>query len=174
MNILGSEVFAMVQVLLPYNDAIFQEDDSPHTHTQKCSVSVWGAWRCTSASSVASTVAQLKYCRTSVGSYREQSEKQISSIITQATSKSCTDYSEFTRVYSKKDTSCVRGKWWPNSILIKKYVSCGSLSLLCLCKLDWSDIYCLTQLCGGQIYILFITWITTTCFGTFHWPSSGW
>ena len=26
-------------------------------------------------------------------------------------------YSELTWVYSKKDTSCARGKWWPNSIL---------------------------------------------------------
>ena len=35
MNILGSQVYLMVQVLLPNNDAIFQEDDSPHTHTHR-------------------------------------------------------------------------------------------------------------------------------------------
>jgi len=32
-----------------------------HTHSQKCSVLVWGAWRCTSTSSLASTITQLKY-----------------------------------------------------------------------------------------------------------------
>jgi len=145
MNILGSQVYPMVQLLFPNNDAIFQEDDSPHTHTQKCSVLVWGAWRCTSTSSVASTVAQLKYCRTTVVSYREQSEKQISSIIPQASSKSCTvfstrDYSELTWVYSKNNTSCVRGKWWPNSILIKKYVFFIAVSIIFSIPCIWCQI----------------------------------
>jgi len=156
MNILGSQVYPMVQAFFPNNDAVFQEDDSPHT--QECSVSVWGVWRCTSTSSVASTDAKLKYCRTTVGSYTEQSEKQISSIIAQAASNSCTvfstrDYSELTRVSSKKDTSCVRGKWWPNSILIKKYVSYGLSSPLYLCKLDWNDIYCLTRLHVSALFM---------------------
>jgi len=40
------------------------------------------------------------------------------------------DYSELTRVYRKKDTSCVTGKWWPNSILIKKCVSFTAASII--------------------------------------------
>ena len=45
------------------------------------------------------------------------------SIISKATRRrgvqySTRDYSELTWVYSKKDTSCVTGKWWPNSILM--------------------------------------------------------
>ena len=34
MNILGSQVYPIVQVLFPNNDAVFQEDDSPHAHTE--------------------------------------------------------------------------------------------------------------------------------------------
>jgi len=105
-----------------------------HTHSQKCSVLVWGARKCTSAS-LASTIAQVKYHWTTVVSVREQGEKQIPSIISQATRRkvvqySSRDYSEFTRVCSKKDTSCVTGKWWPNSILIKKCVSFMALSII--------------------------------------------
>jgi len=52
-------------------------------------------------------------------SSREQGEKQIPSIISQATRRvvqySTTDYS---------------GKWWPNSILIKKYVSFTAVSII--------------------------------------------
>ena len=99
-----------------------------HTHSQKCSVLVWGAWRCT-LTSLASTIAHLKYCQTTVVSFRERGEKQIPSIISQAARRVvqyCTrDYS----VYSKKDTSCVTGKWWPNSILIKKCVSFTAVSI---------------------------------------------
>ena len=105
-------------------------------HNQLCSVLVWGAWRCTSASPLASTVAQLKYHRTTVFSFREQGEKQIPScIISQATGRrvvqySTRHYSELTWVYFKKDTSCDTGKWWPNSILIKKCVSVTAVSII--------------------------------------------
>jgi len=30
-------------------------------YTQECSVLVWGAWRCASTSSLASTISRLKY-----------------------------------------------------------------------------------------------------------------
>jgi len=117
--------------LFPNNDAVFQHDD---THSQKCSVLVWGAWRCTSTSSLASTIAQLKYHRTTVVSFREQSEKQIQSIISEATRRvvqySARDCSDLTWVYSKKDTSCVTGKWWSNAILIQKCVSFTAASIV--------------------------------------------
>jgi len=64
-----------------------------------------------------------------LASFREQGQKQIPSIISQATRRrgvqySTRDYSELTWVYSKKDTSCVTGKWWPNSILMCIFHSC--------------------------------------------------
>ena len=102
-----------------------------HTYSQKCSVLVWGAWRYTSASSLASTLTHLKHHRTTVVSFREQGEKQIPSIISQATRRRVVQY--FTRdysVYSKKNTSCVTGKWWPKSILIKKCVSFTAVSII--------------------------------------------
>ena len=98
-----------------------------HTHSQMCSVLVWGAWK----SSLASTIDHLKYHRTTVVSFREQGEKQIPSIISQATRRRVVHY--FTRDYSvssKKDTSCVTDKWWPNSILIKKCVSFTTVSII--------------------------------------------
>jgi len=56
------------------------------------------------------------------------------------------DYSELTRVYSKKDTSCGTGKWWPISILIEKCVSFTAVSIIFVyplyilpCFIPWSD-----------------------------------
>jgi hypothetical protein len=49
-----------------------------HTHSQKGSVLVWGAWRCTTTSSLASTIAQLKYNQISVVSFWEQGKKHLS------------------------------------------------------------------------------------------------
>ena len=40
------------------------------------------------------------------------------------------DYSVLIWVYSKKDTWCIKGKWWPNSLLIKKFVSSTSVSII--------------------------------------------
>jgi hypothetical protein len=52
------------------------------------------------------------------------------------------DYSELIYVYFKEDTSCVTGKWWPNSTLIKKCVSFRNASIIlpipCTCVLDFS------------------------------------
>ena len=127
----------MVQMLFPNNDAIFQDDNSP-IHTQLCSVLVSGAWRCTSTSSLARKIAWLKYNRTNVVSFTEYGETQIpSSIISQATRRcyswrvvqySNRGYSVLIWVYSKKDTRCITGKYRPNSVLIKKFVSFTSVS----------------------------------------------
>ena len=106
-----------------------------HTHTlcHKCSVLVWWAWRCTSTSSLASTIARLNYHQTTVVSFKEYSEKQIPFYIISQATRRCSfwrgvqyntrDYSELIWVYSEKDTSYITGKWWTNSVLIKKRVS---------------------------------------------------
>jgi hypothetical protein len=74
-----------------------------------------------------------------VVSFGEQGEKQIPfSIISQATSCSLwkvaqycmVDCSELTWVYSKKDTGCITGKWWPNSVLIKTCVPFTTVSII--------------------------------------------
>jgi hypothetical protein len=85
-------------------------------------------------------MARLRYHWTSLVSFREWREKQIpSAIISQATKRcssrsvvqySTTEYSELIWVYSKKSTNCFTGKWWPNSILTKKYVSFMTVSVI--------------------------------------------
>jgi hypothetical protein len=64
---------------------------------QKCSVLVWEAWLCISTSSLASTITHLRYNWTAVVSFREQSEKQIHPIISQATSRRAVQY--YTRLF---------------------------------------------------------------------------
>ena len=92
---------SMVHVLFPNNVAIFNDDISPYTQPEVFSCGL----RSTSTSSLASTVTHLKYRQANVVSFRELGEKQIPSIISQATKRSVVEY--FTRdylVYSKKDT----------------------------------------------------------------------
>ena len=116
----------MVQVLFPNNDANFQ-DGSP-THKAR-SVQ-------TSCEEHEEAFKHLLWLAQSpdleiiepLFSFREQTEKQIPSIISQAAIRrvvqyATRDYSELTWVYSKKDTSCVTGKWWPNSTLINVHLS---------------------------------------------------
>jgi len=104
-----------------------------HTHSQKCSVLVWGAWRCISTSSLASKIARLQYYWTTGRRGVQYSTK---------------DYSELTWVYSKKDTSCVIGKWWPNSILLCMFHSCfhyfcpSPVHAANLYSLGWLDKLC--------------------------------
>jgi hypothetical protein len=109
--------------LLPNNDKIL--------------VLVSGAWRCTLTSSLTSTIVKVKYHRTTVVSFREQGEKQIPSIIFEATrwcsswtaaQYSPSDYSELISVYSK-DKSFITGKWWPNPELIKKCIYFTTVSI---------------------------------------------
>jgi hypothetical protein len=40
------------------------------------------------------------------------------------------DYAQLIRVYSKKDTGFITGKWWPNSVLINKRVSFTTVSVI--------------------------------------------
>jgi len=61
-----------------------------------------------------------------VVSLREQSEKQEEEWY----NIPLETLSELTQVYSKKDTSCVTGKWWPNSVLIKKCVSFTAVAII--------------------------------------------
>jgi len=100
MGILGNQVLPVVQKFRN-NDSKCSRWQFAHTQSQKCSVLVWGAWICISASSLTSAIAILH--RTSVVSFREQGEKQIPFITCQATRRcrswrlvhcSTTDYSE--------------------------------------------------------------------------------
>jgi len=112
MDNLGSQVHPMVRVLFP-KDAIFQDDDSP-THTAR-SVQSWFEEHEYALQHILWLVQspKLNIIKPLV-SFREQGEKQIPSIINQATRRRVVQY--FTGDYSK-DTSCVTRHWWPNSIL---------------------------------------------------------
>jgi len=134
MDILGSQVHPTVQVLFPNNDAIFKDNNSPCPQPE---VFILGLRSMKMHFNIfsASTFAQLKYHWTTVVSYRKQGDKQIPSIIFRATRRqvvhySTRDYSQPTWIYSKKGTSCVTGKCWPNSTLIKKYVSFTAVSII--------------------------------------------
>ena len=79
----SDQVYPLVQKVFPNNSSRWE---FVNTRSQKCSVFVSGAWICTPASSLASTLTRLKYHWTTVVSFREQGEKQTSSsIISQAT-----------------------------------------------------------------------------------------
>ena len=129
VDILGSQVHQMVQVLFPNNDAVFQDDDSPYTPPKVFSLGLRSV-KMHFNISLASTFTQRKYWITLV-SFREQGEKQIPSIISQATRR------RYKMCYSQ---------WWPSFILIKKYVSFTALSIIfvhLLCMLPscipWGD-----------------------------------
>jgi hypothetical protein len=70
MEIWDNQVHPTVQILFAKNYAIFQHENSP-TRSHKCSVLVWGAWRCISTSTMTSTMARIKYHRTTVVSFSE-------------------------------------------------------------------------------------------------------
>jgi len=134
VDILGGQAHPVVQVLFPNNGAVFQDDALP-THTarsvQSCFEEHEDALHCLL------WLAQLPDLNIiePLDSFREQGEKQIHSKISQASRRrvvqySTREYSELTWVYSKKDTSCVTGKWWPTSILIKKCVSFTAVSII--------------------------------------------
>ena len=103
MVIVGSQVHLMVQVLFPNNDAIFQEENSPthaHTHRAKSVQSYFEEHE--DALRHLLWLAQtpdLNIVKPLV-SFREQIDKQIPSIISQATRRtvqySTRDYSELT------------------------------------------------------------------------------
>ena len=139
VDTLGKQVHPMFQLFFPNNDVIFLHYNWP-IHTARSVRSWFEHEDALPKSFLASTMTRLKYHLTSVVSFRGYGEKQIpSSMISQATrwcsswravQYSTTDYSEHIWVYSKKDTYCITGKWWPNSILIKKCVSLTAVSII--------------------------------------------
>jgi len=92
VDILSTQVHPVVQMLFPHDDAIFQDDNLP-IHAAR-SVHSWFEehedalqhlpWRAQSP--------DFKYHRTTVASFREQGEKQIPSIISQATRRRVLQY----------------------------------------------------------------------------------
>ena len=130
VDILGSQVHPVVQVLFPY----IQDDDSP-IHTAG-SVQSWFEER-DNALQYLLWPAQLYDLNIIEPLWSVLESRVISKFppLSQATRRivvqySTRDYSELTWVYSKKDTSCVTGKWWPNSILIKKCVCFIAVSII--------------------------------------------
>jgi len=93
-------------VLFPNNAAVFQDDDLP-IHTARC-VQSWFEEHEDALQHLLflAQLPDLNIIKPLV-SFREQGEKQIPSIISQATRKRVVQYS--TRDYS--------GKWWPKCIL---------------------------------------------------------
>jgi hypothetical protein len=118
LDISGSQVHPMVQMSFPNNNAVFKMTVRLCTH--KRSVSVWGPWRSTSTSSLASTIARLKYHQTTVASCRQHTDKHSPSSITPPATRRCSswtvvqystgDCSELVSVYCRKDTSYITGK----------------------------------------------------------------
>ena len=99
------------------------------------------ARRCTSTSALASTIA-----RQISSNHCGQGEKPIPSIISQGAGRcsswtvvhySTRDCSELIWVYSKKGTSCITGKWWPNSIPIKKCISFRTVPTILSFRCIW-------------------------------------
>ena len=100
MDILGSQVHPVVQVLFPNNDAIFQDNLPIHTAR---SVQSWFEQHEDALQHLLwLTQSPTLNIIESLVSFREQDEKQIPSIISQATRRrvmqySTRDYSEFIR-----------------------------------------------------------------------------
>jgi hypothetical protein len=139
-------VYPVVQVLFPNNDAIFQDDNLPHTqhntkyhnthtHTHR-SVQSWfeepedalqhHLWLAQSPNlNINEPLRSVLESRVR-SSFPPSSLKQLERVVQYSTR----DHSELAQVYSKKDTSCVRGKWLPNSILIKKCESFTAVSII--------------------------------------------
>ena len=136
---LSNQVYPVVQMLLPNNDAIFQ-DDGRFAHNTARIVQSWIEKHedALQISSLSSTIARLEYRWTTVVGCREYGEKQIISSISEATTRcsswrvvqcSTSDSSELTWVYSKKDADRITSKQWSNSLLIKKCVSFTTVSI---------------------------------------------
>ena len=105
MDVLGNQVHSAVQ-MFPNSDAVFQDDNS-HIHNPKCEGLGLRSMKM-HFNILASTVAKLKISSNNCGHFQRVGEKQIPALF---------------RIYSKKDTTRIMGKWWLNSMLVKKSVS---------------------------------------------------
>ena len=135
MDILGSQVHPLVQVLFPNNEAIFQVDNSS-VHAAR-SVQSWFEKREDALEHLLwlAQLPNLNIVEPLWSVLESRVRSRFPSIISQATRRrvvqySTRDYSDLTWVYSKEDTSGVTGKWWPNSILTKKCVSFTAVSII--------------------------------------------
>jgi hypothetical protein len=66
----GNQVQPMIQTLLSRRQC-------PYSHSWKCSVVVWRAWKWTSTSSLASTITRFEHHWTTLISFRDYSEEQV-------------------------------------------------------------------------------------------------
>jgi hypothetical protein len=58
---LGNQVYPMIQMLFPNNDAVSQHNNAPHSHSWNCSLIVWRTCRWTSVSSLATTITRFEH-----------------------------------------------------------------------------------------------------------------
>ena len=161
----GNQVNPTVQMLFPNNDSIFQDYNS-RVHAHAHGRTRARAHTCTRARAHTHTHT---HTHTQVFSLGLRSMKMLVRLnITETlwsvlesgskATRSCSPWrvvqysvrtcSELIWVYSKKDTSCITGKWWPNSILIKKCVVFHNCShyfsicyiyiyIYCCCLFSW-------------------------------------
>jgi len=137
MDILGTHMHLKVQMLFPNNNAVFQEDIRPYTQLQ-----VFGLGFRSMKMHFNIFPAQHNFQTKIPSNHCGQFHRigwEADSIIHQATIGSSSwrvahystrDYAQLTWVYSKKDSRCITGKWWPKSILIKKGVSFTNISII--------------------------------------------
>ena len=92
MDILGSQVHPLVQVLFPYIDGIFQDDDSP-IHTARSVQSWFEEHEDAFQHHLRPAESHDLNIIEPLVSFTEQGEKQIPSIISQATRKRLVQYS---------------------------------------------------------------------------------
>ena len=137
MDILGNQVHVcpVVQMLFPNSGAVFHSDSLPiHTigsvqslfeeHEDSLHCLPWPAQ--SPDLSIIEPLWWVLESRMRCRSPPPSSLKQLEDVLRYST----TDYSKLVWVYSKKDTSCIAGKWWSKSILINECVSFANVSII--------------------------------------------
>ena len=137
----GNQVHPVVQMLFPNNDVIFKDGISP-IHTVR-SVLSWFeehedalqtfSWPAQSPNvniieqlwSVLESRVRSRFPPPSLKQLQDVLQDDWYSIPLEPTR----NLYESIWVYSEKDTDCITGKWWLNSLLIKKCVSFTSVSI---------------------------------------------
>jgi hypothetical protein len=132
VDILGHQMHPMVQMLLPNKDAIFKVDISLIRKAR--SVQSWFQEHEDALHELSWPDLSIVEPLWSIFDGRVRSRIPPLSI-SQATRRravqySSWDHSELIRDYSKKDTSSITGKWWPNSVVIKKCISVTTVSII--------------------------------------------
>jgi hypothetical protein len=134
VDIVRNQLHPVEQMLFPYIAAVFQD--------YKCSVQSWleqheDALQHLPWPAQLSDLNTIKPLRSVLESrweadwlshYLSSSQKMF--FMKSSTVLHWRLFRTYKSVYSKKDTSCITGKWWHNSIVIKKCVSFTTISII--------------------------------------------